>query len=77
MPDGHGGSPERRGGARAVGVRALTWPGFDKATIDIDEDHEPMPEQEQEGTPEEGWSQLALASQCSNDPLSHYISDEG
>ena len=62
------------GGARGGG-----GPG---GGIDLDSEHEResmnlSPERGKNSLPEEGSSQVAVASQCSTDPLSHYLPDYG
>ena len=78
-----GGSPEGHGGGRSGGgggqieKQVLFGPGLNMGDIDVesDDDREWMyisPEAEQEGA-----RQVATASHCSTDPLSHYLPDYG
>ena len=75
--DGHGGEGDRHDGGRSGGGGS----GVDKGAIDLDTDdaRESMYSSEvvQMRVPEEGSSQLATASQCTPDPLSHYLPDHG
>jgi hypothetical protein len=63
--------------------QVLFGPDFNMGCIDLesDEDRESMelsPEREQEATVEGGCSSaLPSASQISDEPLSHYVSDDG
>lgn len=84
---GGGGSPDDDGGGRRGGRRprfvkqVLFGPGFNMGAISLgsDSDQESMelsPE-EMAAEGEVSSSQLATASQQTEDPLSHYVPDDG
>ena len=88
---GGGGSPYGDGGGAGGGAAdgdggACSGGGprcpFDKVGVHLDsgDELEVMDLSSaggQKGAPEEGSSQVAAASQCSTDPLSHYLPDYG